>query len=471
MGRLIYAVAISLLVPFFAALIWHENVLSFGVAEAVAITIAGICTNRGQLPDDKLSIREGIAITGISWFLASAIAAIPFMLATDMSIADCLFEGTSGITGTGGSVVPDLSLLPDSLLLWRSLSHWIGGLGIIVIFIALFPQPGSGASHMYDAEGSGPTSDKIMPRLKSTADALLILYLALTAILIALLVICGLTPFDALNNGMSGIATGGFSNQGNSIGTFDNIPAEIVLIFFMLVGGGNFALYFMAWKKGISSLWKNTEFKVYVGIFVVITLLITLNLITMGDMDWKHSLRYAAFHTASVLTTTGFTTTDFDQWPTFSKLCLLLLMFTGGCAGSTSGGIKMSRLIMLCKMVYTFVLQKLHPRSIIHVRMNHRDIPDTVVLRVARFFFIYIMMALLLGVIVSLDGVPAIDAVAIGISTMGNAGVAFGVASSSFGVLPPISKLACCFFMVMGRLEIFTLLAMLRPEFWKKSNW
>lgn len=471
MGRLVYALTIAMLIPFFCALVWHEPMWNFIIALAVSTAIAGFCTNRGEIPEDKLTLREGIAITGLTWFIASFVSAIPFMLATDMPIIDCIFEGTSGITGTGGSVIPDLNELPASLLLWRSITHWLGGLGIIVIFIALFPQPGSGTMHMFFAEGSGPISERIMPRIKSTADALLILYVALTLALVGVLMLCGLEGFDALNNAMSAVATGGFSNRNESIGHFDNIPAELAIILFMLIGGGNFGLYFMAWRQGIGCMWKNTEFRVYVYLFVSICLLITLNLCFAMDLDWKHALRYAAFQTASVLTTTGFTTTDFDQWPTFSKLCLLLLMFTGGCAGSTSGGIKISRLIMLFKMIYTFILQKLHPRSIVHVKMNNREIPQPVVLRVARFFFLYIMMAVLLGIILALDGVPAVDAIAVGISTMGNAGVAFGVAAGTFAGLPPISKLTCCFFMIMGRLEIFTLVAMMQREFWRRSHW
>lgn len=471
MGRLLYAITIAMLIPFFCALVWHEPMWEFIIAITVSTAIAGICTNRGELPDDKLSLREGIAITGLTWIIASFIAAIPFIIGTNLPIVDCIFEGTSGITGTGGSVIPDLDELSDSLLLWRSLTHWLGGLGIIVIFIAIFPQPGSGTMHMFFAEGSGPISERIMPRIKSTADALLILYVALTLALVGILMLCGLEGFDALNNAMSAVATGGFSNRGDSIGHFNNLPAELAIIVFMLIGGGNFGLYFMAWRQGIGCMWQNTEFKVYICLFSTICLLITLNLSLAMDMGWMQSLRYAAFQTASVLSTTGFTTTDFDQWPTFSKLCLLLLMFTGGCAGSTSGGIKLSRLIMLFKMIYAFILQKLHPRSIVHVKMNKRDIPDNVVLRVARFFFLYIMMAVLLGIILALDGVPAVDAIAVGISTMGNAGVAFGVAAGTFAALPPISKLACCFFMIMGRLEIFTLIAMMQKDFWRRSSW
>lgn len=471
MGRLMYSLTIAMLIPFFAALIWHEEVWGFISALIFGTTIAGICTNQGILPNDKLSLREGIAITGIGWFLASLLTAIPFFFVDEMTFADCIFEGTSGITGTGGTVIENLDEMPDSILLWRSLAHWLGGIGIIVIFIALFPQPGSGAMHMFFAEGSGPTSDKIMPRIKHTSNALLALYTVLTLALTAILYFCGISPFDALNNAMSAVATGGFSNKGNSIGTFDNLPAELSIIIFMLIGGGNFSLYFLAWRKGFSRLLYNLEFKIYIGIFVVISLLITANLTLATESSFLHSLRFATFQTASVLTTTGFTTTDFDQWPTFSKLCLLLLMFTGGCAGSTSGGMKVSRLIILFKMISVFIRQQINPRSVIHVKIDSQDIPSNVVFRVAKFFFIYIMMALILGIAISLDGVPAVDAIAIGISTMGNAGVAFGIASGSFNALPPLSKLLCSLFMIMGRLEIFTLLAMFQPVFWRRSSW
>ena len=471
MGRLIYALAISLMVPMLAALLWDEPWHAFAMSVAICFVIGALLTKAGKATNDKLSLREGVAITGLSWFVASSIAAVPYYLGTDMGIIDCMFEGVSGITGNGASVIKDLNLVPSSILLWRSISHWLGGLGIVVIFIALFPQPGSGTMHMFYAETTGPTSDRVMPRIKSTADALLILYIALTLLLIAILILCGIPIEDAVNNGMSAISTGGFSSRNGSIGELNSLSAEIAIIIFMLIGGGNFGLYFMVWRKGFSSLLKNTEFKVYIILAVVICMLITINLTLAQGYSPNSSLRMAAFQTASVLTTTGFTTADFDTWPTFSKLCILLLMFTGGCAGSTSGGIKISRFIMLFKMIYAVIKQKLHPRSIIHVKMDGREQSETVVLRVARFFFLYIMLALIIGTILAVDGVPVMDAIGIGISTMGNAGVAFGIASSSFGTLPDISKLTCCLFMIVGRLEIFTLLAMLQPQFWRSGNW
>uniref|UniRef100_UPI0025E0D311 TrkH family potassium uptake protein n=1 Tax=Anaerovibrio sp. TaxID=1872532 RepID=UPI0025E0D311 len=408
---------------------------------------------------------------GLSWFFASLIASIPYITGHYMPFVDCLFEGVSGITGSGASVVSDIPKLPDSIMLWRSLTHWLGGLGIIVIFIALVPQAGIRSLKMFEIETTGPTENRPLPRFKSTARALLMVYILLTFFLTAFLLLCGLNLSDAVNNAMSAIATGGFATKNESIAYFNNIPAEFILMLAMLIGGGNFSLYLIAWKRGYKKIFKDTEFIAYIVLFLTITAAITVNLAAAMDFDLFTALRYASFQTAAVISTTGFSTTDFDTWPAFSKYCLLVVMITGGCAGSTAGGIKIARFILLFKMVNLIIKKKLNPNQIIHLKYDSNEQLDVVINRVGRFFFLYIFIALSGALIFTIDGLPIIDAIVLGLSAIGNAGIAFG-AASDFSQLNELTKIICCIMMVIGRLEIFLLLVMLKPSFWQKgASW
>ena len=368
-------------------------------------------------------------------------------------------------------MISDLDVVPRSLILWRGVTHWVGGLGIIVLFIALFPQPGSGAARMFNAEGAGPSESRVVPRIKETANALLIMYVAFSLVLVTLLLLCGLSLFDSVNLAMSAVATGGFATTNGSAGDFNSLPVELVLIVFMLIGGGNFGLYFLGWKRGYRHILKDTEFRVYMAMFLLATPLVALNLINGLGLGAAEALRYGAFQMASIMTSTGLSTCNFDQWPAFSQYCIIIAMLTGGCAGSTAGGMKLSRVIILWKMVGTIIQEKLHPNSIARVRMEDQSQSSTVVFRVARFFFLYVMIALVAACFFNFDGLPVVDSIMLGLSCMGNMGVAFG-AAYTFYDLPDMTKIVCCLCMVIGRLEIFTFLAMLQPGFWKRdSNW
>lgn len=472
LSRLQFAVSISLCIPFLAAIYWGEAaMIDFAGTILISLAVGVVLSNNGALEHESLTIREAIAVTGIAWFIIPVVASLPFLSSHSLNLLDSIFEGVSGLTCTGASVVRDLSVMPRSLILWRSVMHWLGGLGIIVIYIAMFPQPGSGAAKMFNAEGAGPVESRIVPRIKETANALLIIYIIFSVILTMLLVACGLGYSDALDLAMSAIATGGFATTNGSVGDFNNLAAEIVLIIFMFIGGGNFCLYFLAYKKGWRHLWNNTEFKVYLAMVVVVVLMVTANLVAAMNLEWDRALRTAAFQMVSIVTTTGLGTDNFNVWPPFAQFCIIMLMLTGGCAGSTSGGIKISRVIILWKMVGTIIQEKLHPNSIARVSMEEQSQSSTVVFRVARFFFLYILIALIAACAFNFDGLPVVDSIMLGLSCMGNAGVAFGVAYTFYD-LPNVTKLVCCLCMIIGRLELFTFLAMLQPGFWKRnSNW
>lgn len=472
LSQLQFAVTLSLCVPFVTALWWGEScAMDFAGTMLISLGIGVLFSNYGRLEHESLTIREGIAVTGIAWFVIPLLASLPFLAGHYLNVIDSIFEGVSGLTCTGASVIQNLEDVPRSIILWRSITHWIGGLGIIVIYIAMFPQAGSGAARMFNAEGAGPTEMRVVPRMKSTANALLAMYIFFSVILTALLLACGMGVFDAVNIAMSAIATGGFATTNGSAGDFHSLPVELVLIVFMLIGGGNFGLYFLAYKKGYRHILRDTEFRVYLIIYAVVTVLVTLNLYDAMGWSLGDAFRGAAFQISSIMTTTGLSTCNFDEWPAFSQFCIILVMLVGGCGGSTSGGMKVSRVIILRKMVGNIIQEKLHPNSIVRVTMESQSQSSTVVFRVARFFFMYVMLALLAACAFNFDGLPVVDSVLLGLSCMCNAGVAFGVAYTFYD-LPDVTKLVCCLCMIIGRLEIFTFLAMLQPGFWKRnSNW
>lgn len=472
LSRLQFFVTLAMCVPFVMAVCWEEAcAMDFAGTILVSLGVGVYLYNYGRLEHECLTLREGIAITGVAWLVIPVVAALPFLASHQLNLVDSLFESFSGLTCTGGSVISNLDAVPRSLILWRGVTHWLGGLGIVVLFIAIFPQPGSGVARMFNAEGAGPSELRVMPRIRDTANALLIMYIAFSLALVTALLMCGLSLFDAVNLSMSAIATGGFATTNGGIGDYDSLPAEILLIIFMLIGGGNFGLYLLGWKKGFRKILRDTEFRVYILMFLILTPLVMINLANGMKMDGDAALRFAAFQLASIMTSTGLSNSNFDQWPAFSQFCIIMVMLTGGCAGSTAGGIKISRVIILWKMVGTIVQEKLHPSSVARVRLEDQLQSSTVVFRVARFFFLYVVIALLAACFFNFDGLPVVDSIMLGLSCMGNMGVAFG-AAYTFYDLPDVTKIVCCFCMVIGRLEIFTFLAMLQPGFWKRdSNW
>ena len=423
---------------------------------------------------DTLSTREGIAVTGLGWLLVSILGTVPYATGGHLNLLDSIVESISGFSGTGATVIPDVEILPHSIQLWRSLSNWVGGLGIIVIFMAILPQGSRGAFYMFRAESTGPTHDRQMPKIRDNAKALFFIYVSLTFLCALVYALCGLTPFVALNHAMTTIATGGYSVYNDTVAEYGNLWLEMSMSFFMIISSGSFAMYVLAWRHGAHTIWRNTEFRVYLWLIGIAAVLIAVDLGLEMQMSPFTAIHYAIFHVASLSSTTGFVSHDFDTWPPFAKGLLLMTMFLGGCAGSTAGGLKVSRIILLAKMVQSILQQKLHPQMISPVKMNGQIVPDEVLFGVARFFFAYVVMDVLFAFIMLTDGINLIDAISVSVSTMGSVGPGFGIegATSTYALLPDMSKAFACIFMFLARLEIFTVLAMLTPEFWsKKKGW
>lgn len=353
------------------------------------------------------------------------------------------------------------------------MTHWLGGLGIIVIFVALFPQAGRGTTKMVNAESTGPTSSKPLPRIKETAKALFMVYFFFTAAATAAYMLWGMGFLEALDHAFSTIATGGFSTRNESIAYYHSFSLEMIIIFFMVISSANFGMYVDAWKRGPHVLWQDTEFKVYLLMVATGTLLITLSLVMQAHMPLGESLRESLFQAASLSSTTGFVSADFDQWPSFAKFILLLLIIAGGCGGSTAGGLKVIRLILLFKCFSSLLKLHMHPRAVFHMTVGRERFSRNTVLQVLAFFFIYMALSALWAAGMMFDGLAFMDALGVAFSTMSNAGPAFGQfgATCTYAALPDFSKIIVCLSMLFGRLESITLLAIFIPSFWKKSGW
>ena len=472
LGRLVMAETITMFIPFAMAFYYYEtSIPGFAVAVGLSASVGLVLQSHGRASTDNLSIREGIAITGLGWALATGLGMLPYVCGGYLGALDALFESISGFTGTGATVFDTLTGLPSSILFWRMMTHWFGGLGIIVIFIALLPQTGQSTVYMYNAETTGPTQDRVLPRLRDMTKALFQMYLLFTALAATVYMLCGLGPYEALTHAMSTIGAGGFSIYDESAMHFKNPAFEWSMTFFMILAGGNFGLYYRIWKKGPGVVRHNSEFKAYMLILFTAMVLIGGNLLYTMPYAPGDAIRYAAFQVGSI-STTGFVSADFDKWPDFSKGILLMLMMSGGCAGSTAGGMKVARVVLLVKNTWAVMRQKIAPRQLVEVRMNGSRVSEETLLRVGQFFFLYIFFIVFWALLLTLDGLEIFDAIGISITTMGSVGPAFGIAGATctYAGLSVFSKSILCVAMLLGRLEMFTLLVMLTPDFWQKGN-
>ena len=471
LSRLSFAMTGALVIPLVIAIAGKEPSREAFMLSVLVSAFLGVGFRRYGKPAEELTAREGIAITAFGWFTGTFLGMLPYFLGNYLGFLDALFESISGFTGTGATVFSSLGQLPYSILFWRMMTAWIGGLGIIVIFIALLPQSGASTIYMYSAEGAGPTMDRVMPRLRDMTMALFKIYLIFTAFTTVIFMLCGAEFSIAVTHAMSTIGTCGFSTYDDSTMHFQNLPFELWTALFMFLAGGSFSLYYRAWVKGPSVILRNTEFRTYLGIILAAILLIALNLILEKGIDSADAARFAVFQVTS-LSTTGFVSADFEMWPTFSKLLLLLLMSIGGCAGSTASGIKVARIILLVRNARAVILQKLNPHRVVDISLGGAHVDGAMLLRVGTFFFLYVTVIFVTALLLTMDGLQPFDAIAVAITTLGNIGPAFGIvsATSTYAPLSDFAKGILCLSMLLGRLEIFTLLILLRPSFWRKTK-
>ena len=419
-----------------------------------------------------ISVREGIGTVFFAWILAAGLAGLPFVFLQVLDPISAYFEAMSGLTTTGATSISDLEILPKSLLFWRAMNHWIGGIGIIVIFVALLPSMSGTAVYLYNAEVTGFSNSRILPRIRTTAIALFYIYLLLTIILTGILRGMGMDAYDAVYHAFSCIATGGFSDYNTSVARFKSPMIEYALSVFMVLAAGNFAVYYQVTQNGFKALWEDLEFKVYVVMVLCFSVAIAVNIILVNGYSIENGFRSALFHVASFASTTGFVADDYDKWPSFARMMLAVMFFTGGCAGSTAGGIKICRLIVLVKTVAAELRRTLHPQMLLTVYYGKARLSMPTVMNIGRFFFVYIFVVALLTLVTTASGVAPEEAIFGVASCLASVGPAFGSigATGTYAELPAGAKIAMALGMLLGRLELFTALALLRSEYWRNSK-
>lgn len=424
-------------------------------------------------PKGNLTVRGGFLFVTLAWLGASALGALPFFLSQEIpSFTRSFFETMSGFTTTGASILTNIESLPRSLLLWRGITHWLGGMGIVVLTVALFPLLGVGGFHLVRAEAPGPTVDRITPRITETAKILWAIYLGFTIVQTILLMFGGMDFIDALIHTFGTLATGGFSSRNASIAAFSSPYIHWVITLFMILAGINFTLFHRLFTGSLTSLSKNSELRAYLAIYLGATFLLVANLYYSGTYRvLGEALQFGTFQTASIMTTTGFATADYDQWPMFSRSILFFLMFVGGSSGSTGGGIKVIRLVILFKLAALHFKKLLEPRGVFTLRMNDRPLQDDSIEAISGFVFLYIGILLLITSAVAWAGEDLVSSFSTALAILGNIGPGFGSVgpTMNYAHMPGWLLWILSFGMMLGRLEIYSVLVIFTPMFWKRS--
>ncbi len=422
----------------------------------------------------KPKVRDGFLIVSLCWLIASIIGSAPFVISGAIpSPIDAFFETCSGFSTTGSSILTDVEALPKSMAFWRSFTHWLGGMGILVFLMALMPALGIGGQIIASAETPGPTLDKLTPRFSDTARNLYLIYLGFTVVETILLCLGGMSLYDSLVQTFGTVGTGGFSNYGNSIAHFESPYLQWVITIFMALCGINFNLYFVFAKNGPRKMLQDPELRLYLGIIFGTTALIALNIYLSGVYDTvSESIRSSAFQVSSIITTTGYATANYDLWPTFSKMMIFLLMLTGACSASTSGGVKIIRILVALKLVRRGVSLKIHPNRVVTVNLNGKVLPSDTVSNIANFIFLYILVILIGGFIVSFDGYDLISTFTGVMACVGNIGPGFNLVgpAMNFSIFSDLSKLVLSLLMIAGRLELFTLFMLFSRHYWNSNR-
>ncbi len=414
---------------------------------------------------------EALAVVAGTWLVVALLGSVPYLWA-GLSPVDAVFESMSGFTTTGATILTDFGLFGRGLLFWRSLTQWLGGMGVITLFVAILPRLAMGVGRLFFAEAPGPTEEKLTPHVRKTAAVLWRLYVGLTLAEFLALSVAGMPIYDALCHAMTTLAAGGFSPHALSIAGYENAAVEWIICVFMFLAGANFALQYRALLGRPGVLARDEEFRVYTVIVLVATLLVTGSLWRAGG-EAAVALRQGLFQTLSILTTTGYASADFNLWGDQTRMILLTLMFIGGCAGSAAGGPKVIRHVLIGRYTLTELRRTLHPRGVLPVKIGGKVVSDDVMRTVLVFFLFYVLMVVLCVMAVILLGADLITGVTATMATLGNVGPGLGLVGpmANYGHLHPLSKLVLTGAMWVGRLEILTVLALLRPEVWRSAHW
>jgi trk system potassium uptake protein TrkH len=471
-GLLLGIVAILLLVPTAVAI--HDEapraVFAYGSTFGITLAIALLLRRLGRGMPEEIHRKDALGVVAFTWLCLGVLGGLPMML--EGSIPDpmgAIFEAVSGFTTSGGTVVADVDGLSRATNLWRCLMHWVGGMGIVVLFVAVFPILGVGAKHLFKSEVPGPITEGLRPKIKQTAVALWWVYGGLTALCIALLMLAGMSLFDAVCHAMSTLGTGGFSTRTASVGHYQSAAVDWIVTAFMLIAGLNFGLYYTALRGRWSELWGNYELRFYLAVNAVVIALLTVCILDRHD-GVLEAVRFAAFQTAAVTTTTGFMTEDFDQYPEICRFTLLLCMFMGGCAGSTAGGLKASRVFILAKVVLRELRAAVRPNVVQTIRVGGVNLPPDVVRGIGTFFAAYMLLFATSSFVLVALGLPLVGAMSGTVACLSSVGPGLAELgpSMNYGPVPALGKAMLSLCMIAGRLEIFALFAVFTPECWRR---
>jgi len=473
-GIILIFLGISMLAPLVVSIYYHElSKVSF--LDSIGITmLAGLLLvflSRKQDRDDYINKKEGMAAVALAWTAIGLFGALPFYLSPEFtSFTDAFFESVSGFTTTGSSVMTNIEGAAKSLLFWRSFIQWLGGMGIIVLSLAILPFLGVGGIQLYKAEVPSPVPDKLSPRLSDSAKILWMIYAAVTLLEIIFLLGGGMPLFEASCHAFTTLPTGGFSVKNASVAHYNSAYFDYVIVIFMILAGINFTLHYQMLRGKTLAFWEDSECRFFLGLILVLTLLVTWNLYGSVYTSLKDAFRFASFQITSILTTTGFATADYEKFPGLSQVLIFICMFIGASAGSTGGGIKCARIMVCFKYCYRELFKIIHPRSISHIKINNTVIPDEILRSIMGFLALYVGLFILSSILLAGMGVDMVTAFGAVAACIGNIGPGFGSVgpTENFAHLPGPGKWLLAWCMLLGRLEIYTVIILFVPEFWKK---
>lgn len=463
----------SMLLPVLIAFLYGEKrmIAAFLASLTLCILLGGLLHLISAKRSEKLHAREGFMAVAFSWIALSVFGAIPLCLSGCYpNPCDALFESCSGFTTTGATLIGNLESLPRSILFWRSLSQWMGGMGVLALMLALAPKRGAGSVFLMRAESPGPIKAKLTPKLGTGAKILCAIYGTLTCVETVCLRIAGMPWYDSVIHAMSTVATGGFSCRTDSLAAYDSMAVNAIVVIFMFLASLNFSLLYLVFIKRTTRLFDNGEFKVYLRMLLIAAALICIDLICNTDIGALNALGHAVFQVVSLSSTTAFVSTDYGQWPPFSQMLLLIIMAIGGCASSTAGGMKMQRVSLLFRIMYRQVNAFIHPRVVRSICVDKHRVEEPVLSVVSLYFFSYIVLILFLAAFAALDGHSLGTSLSAAIACVSNTGTGIELAgpSSTFNVFSAPTKIVFCLGMVAGRLEIMPMLLLLFPAAWKR---
>lgn len=462
--------AAAMLLPMGVALYYGEDPSPFLKTIGIMVVL-GLLSVFGLRGERKFFAREGFFSVGLIWVLSGVFGALPFWFSGQFgSYVDCFFETISGFTTTGSTILTAIEGLPLGLLFWRSFTHWLGGMGVLILTTALLPFLGINSTHLIRAESPGPVKSKLVPRASQSSKILYTIYLGLTVIQVLCLRIAGMPLYDSLIHAFGTAGTGGFSNRNLSVGAYGNPAFEIIITIFMLLFSINFALYFLVLTGKLKQALKSDELRFFLAVTTLATIIISIN-IAASMPTYADAVRTAAFQVASVISTTGFATADFNRWPELSRMLLVILMFIGACAGSTGGGMKCSRILVILRTIKAQVRSIIHPRAVSVVKLDGAPLSDSTVRTIYTYFATYIFITFVSALVVGLDNFSfgtTLTAVITCISNVGPGLEAVGP-MGNFAAFSPLSKIILSFDMIIGRLEIFPILVLFSRSAWKRS--